>query len=770
MPKNIVLCFDGTGDWAGVDSTNVLRTFELLDKSVPAEQVVFYDGGVGTQIDGSVKSSLGQKLANFKDLAFATSLNDKVLAGYQFLVDHYERGDRIYMFGFSRGALTARVLSGFVRCFGILHARHRNLGPYLWQIFSDIPDGRLNAFKTIAAKLRRDFCSDRHPRIEYVGVWDTVNSVGILERFKTFPYTDFNPSIKNIRHAVSIDETRNVFPEALFNPRTPGLTEVWFPGVHRDVGGGGDRQSQKLSDVTLKWVLEGAARLAFLGTVNTEDVKPAFRGNVDPYALLGCYPMRMWNDAVHGFRTIWPNVFHRRPIPLNALVHRSAVGAEQYNPINLPKHPRLLGENAQPLAYLPESYLWTREKLVEHLIDFIGTVLGTVLVMSLCIGISGVFPWEFPTELTHVFWKAFLAYVLILSFAPKLDAYLSRFKHGLRSNSLAGIVVLTVLAMCPLILGASVHVRWQLADVGILGAGLWAFGQLPAGRDLKLPSLRADFILGCIGFQWFLVAVASRVLCSATDWYSNGPFRYGWIEKFAEGAALLSPSLGTGAFVAITLYGVAQLIADRMRIRATVERATDLARSDRFPIIEMGLSATTATGAAIEDLATGDLLDRMLVLIVVIAVIALEPTTVLRDENDDLAYPVNGSVFEILDWADAYLASLDSIEVDDSNRNRLRLTWLSSKGADEFLAALVASGQAVLGAHNADDLSQLRPELQLKEEWKSIFALASRLEATVRGVTLNAKLDFVETHSFKSKHRVGAVLTSSVIADVEQML
>lgn len=125
-----MLCFDGTGDWIGSGQTNVAKIFAALDRDT---QLTFYDGGIGTLNDDRSWTSVVRDLRRLVDLGVATNLQQKVLNGYLFIVDHYQPGDRIFMFGFSRGAYTARLVASLLRDFGILRPDARHLAPYLWQ-------------------------------------------------------------------------------------------------------------------------------------------------------------------------------------------------------------------------------------------------------------------------------------------------------------------------------------------------------------------------------------------------------------------------------------------------------------------------------------------------------------------------------------------------------------------------------------------------------------------------------------------------------------
>ena len=339
--KNIVLCFDGTGDWAASHFTNVMKIYQRLDKSA---QAVFYAGGVGTLGSAIAMSRWKKLLHRILDLATATSLRDRVLEGYAFLVNEYEEGDDIYLFGFSRGAFTARLVAALVHNFGILDKRNAHLAPYLWQTISEFRS--IGEFKEDAAIIRKNFGRSGEAKVKFMGLFDTVSSVGILERFQVFPYTDKNPSVHSIRHAVSIDEQRNSFPELLIIPDDNDVAEIWFPGVHRDIGGGGDDRPG-YANATLNWVVEEAARAGLKIETKDDPEEPAAAHLpfFDWYVFVGLYPQLMFDYSLiqrdrrnlslwkpwewirnkerdPGFRYFWPNFKHIRRIPKNGFQFR----------------------------------------------------------------------------------------------------------------------------------------------------------------------------------------------------------------------------------------------------------------------------------------------------------------------------------------------------------------------------------------------------------------------------------------------------------------
>jgi uncharacterized protein (DUF2235 family) len=165
----------------------------------------------------------------------------------------WEPGDSVSLFGFSRGAYTARVLAAMLHAMGLLPRGNQNLVPYLQRLFRSLPPRSqgseedqswywrlVNRFRvTFAREVPHDPRNQRHFPIHFLGLWDTVSSVGWLWDPRSYPFTAQNPSVGVIRHAVSLDERRAFFRQNLLSP-TDGqdCKEYWFPGVHADVGGG----------------------------------------------------------------------------------------------------------------------------------------------------------------------------------------------------------------------------------------------------------------------------------------------------------------------------------------------------------------------------------------------------------------------------------------------------------------------------------------------------------------------------------------------------
>jgi len=210
--RNLILCFDGTGDQFDQDNSNIVRFFQLLKKDDRSKQMVYYQAGLGTGMDTNSISPLFAKISKIVDTAIATGLSAHVCGGYEFLMQNYTEGDRISMFGFSRGAYTARALAGMLHKVGLLPAYNHEQVKFAYHMFKqDDPEGwkMSNGFK-------RAFSID--VKIDFMGVFDTVNSVGLIPR--ELPFAKSNYLIRVFRHAVALDERRAKFKANLWGRST----------------------------------------------------------------------------------------------------------------------------------------------------------------------------------------------------------------------------------------------------------------------------------------------------------------------------------------------------------------------------------------------------------------------------------------------------------------------------------------------------------------------------------------------------------------------
>lgn len=305
--KRLAICCDGT--WNRLDArhpTNVVRLAEAILPTADdgTTQLVYYDEGVGAR--STAHFSLLNRIDRVFSGAFGWGLLDHLEQAYRFLVFNYEPGDEIYIFGFSRGAFTARSLAGLIRNCGIVmqdraHRLHEAVRLYQSRDPADHPDSE-NARKfrmeyaphiylnqeELDWRIRQGMTDNPESigllRMRYIGVWDTVGALGVPNRFwllsrflnrkYQFHDTNLSSTVQGARHAVGLDERRRDFEPALWSnlDRLNCNTEegealpfqqLWFPGDHSSIGGGG--KVEGLAQAALGWIAEGAedAKLGF---------------------------------------------------------------------------------------------------------------------------------------------------------------------------------------------------------------------------------------------------------------------------------------------------------------------------------------------------------------------------------------------------------------------------------------------------------------------------------------------------------------------------
>lgn len=313
--KNIVICCDGTGNEYGRNNTNVVDTYTVALKS--KSQVAFYDPGVGT--GGWEYDEESSILRAKSDQATGKGLQKNVLDAYTFLMGCFDEGDAVYLFGFSRGAFTVRSLGGMLHKCGLLGRDSLNLIEYASKIYNTRDND------VIAAGFKATF--SRSCPVHFIGVWDTVESLA-LNAQKKFHNSRLNPEVKFGYHAVSIDEKRKDFPPSLWDEshiaQGQTIEQVWFAGVHSDVGGYYDERG--LSNIALRWMMDKAMASGM---------------HVDN-ARLGDYlgdPHGVQHESYKGFWKFRGK--HIRKVPEGALIHCSVVERmnkpeNRYKPKNLP--------------------------------------------------------------------------------------------------------------------------------------------------------------------------------------------------------------------------------------------------------------------------------------------------------------------------------------------------------------------------------------------------------------------------------------------------
>lgn len=274
--RMLMLFFDGTGNMLGNNrDTNVVKLFRAVDKTPEARQIAYYDPGVGSANDFPAVDPVGTRLrraAQIVGLALGGGVFDNIAEGYRFLADNYRDGDRICIFGFSRGAFTARAVAGMVNMYGLVHPPGLAILPSMVRSYFS-QQGRANRAGVAREEFARDvlhhFSLGRAPLVHFVGVWDTVESVG-MDLFGgglkiSNPPTIAGKRFVHVRHALALHETREKY--APRNYASPGFTqeealyrsfdERWFRGNHSDIGG--SYTEAGLSNITLRWMMDEAA-------------------------------------------------------------------------------------------------------------------------------------------------------------------------------------------------------------------------------------------------------------------------------------------------------------------------------------------------------------------------------------------------------------------------------------------------------------------------------------------------------------------------------
>ena len=336
MKKLAIFC-DGT--WNTPDTaengklcqTNVVKMANALSsKSLDGmEQRLYYDTGVGSE---------GGWLKRIYDGATGTGITENILQAYRFIIKNYEKGDELFFFGFSRGAFTVRSLSGLIRNSGILKREHIDQVRTAYRIYkSRKPEHQPREVES--SLFRKTFAVEETTKIKFIGVWDTVGALGnplflhgILSRRNEFHDTGLSTRISNAYHALAIDEKRKNFEATLWrqqpNSGNQVLEQVWFPGVHSDVGGGYPASENGLSDIALQWMLEKAKGC----NLNFEKL-PVLPN-----------PMGMMHESYVGFYKLQPKLF--RPMDrvspnegnTNESIHLSVADRYKNDPSYRPKN------------------------------------------------------------------------------------------------------------------------------------------------------------------------------------------------------------------------------------------------------------------------------------------------------------------------------------------------------------------------------------------------------------------------------------------------
>jgi uncharacterized protein (DUF2235 family) len=338
MSKRIVLCADGTWNTPhGVDAvaidTNVRKLYCALADS--PDQLRYYDSGVGTN---------GSPIDHLTGGAMGEGLFQKIQDNYEYLAYVWDPGDDVYLFGFSRGAFTARSVGGMIARFGVPTKNFDNM--MVGKIFAAYRETDQTKRTAQTQSLTAEY-GLQPVSVKMVGVWDTVGSLGIpgllfsvfdQQRYG-FLDTTLHPNVQNAYHAVCIDERRAQFMPTLWanedgSPRANDaqVTQVWFPGVHCNVGG--SYAESQLSDIALRWMMKNAIAcgLKFGDAAMQKYLHPALMDALGP--AQDEWKIVPWGLPKH------------REIPANAVmastVQARLDGVPAYAPENLKTNGRVL--------------------------------------------------------------------------------------------------------------------------------------------------------------------------------------------------------------------------------------------------------------------------------------------------------------------------------------------------------------------------------------------------------------------------------------------
>ena len=309
LGRTIVVCLDGTGDKFDADNSNIVHLVGCLKKSDPS-QLIYYQSGIGTYDGGGLSNGVNAAL----DMAVGSGLGEHIRDAYQFLMNQFLEHDRICIFGFSRGAYTARCLAGMIHKIGLLPRHNVQQLPFAYEYYKDDTQTGWD----MSADFKRTFCVD--VSIHFIGCFDSVASVGFIPRTLPLSSTPWNKATY-FRHALALDEHRAKFKAKQFEKKDStdanarwetvaeseengtvrtmsrerntsnksksdafetadngcaieadlytrqkpqqrlakqtDVLEVWFAGAHADVGGGAEKNvvRHKLAQIPLRWML-----------------------------------------------------------------------------------------------------------------------------------------------------------------------------------------------------------------------------------------------------------------------------------------------------------------------------------------------------------------------------------------------------------------------------------------------------------------------------------------------------------------------------------
>ena len=283
--RNLVFYADGT--WNDADIASKLTNVHLLSILAPSmsgdgvPQLVKYQEGVGAS---------GNIISRLLEGGIGTTLDDKIKEAYSWLADNYRLGDRIFLFGFSRGAYTVRSLVGLINEAKLINLSQSDMNP---SQKIRMVDACFSIYRNrkVKTEVLEGATFHAQPDIHFLGVWDTVGALGIPDEINIirrlfrgekydFYHTQLSSNVKCARHALALDEKRRTFVPTLWTkvPKDWDVKQIWFSGVHSNVGGG--YPIRDLSDITLSWMIDEASE-AGLRITNAPELNPDPLGKLE---------------------------------------------------------------------------------------------------------------------------------------------------------------------------------------------------------------------------------------------------------------------------------------------------------------------------------------------------------------------------------------------------------------------------------------------------------------------------------------------------------
>ncbi|PPQ76460.1 hypothetical protein CVT26_012896 [Gymnopilus dilepis] len=390
----LVVNIDGTSNQFGEMNTNVIELYHLIRKEEEDNQLTWYNSGIGTYARPSWKSIhyYKQVIDHKVDLAIAWNFEKTILGAYRWLSDNYRKGDRIFLFGFSRGAFQVRALAGMIHKVGLIHKGNELQIPFAYELYADprsdektrwgIGESGRRQKTSMAEHFKRAF-SRKDVKVHFVGAWDTVSSIGIARGKRLLPYTiDGMEHVCYFRLALALDERRVKFlPEYAYGGSTlaptleesedggeqikefpergkasacssgaeaskrrrPQIKEVWFAGTHSDIGGGAvENVTMDRSRPSLRWMVfeaeaVGLRTSGFRGELSSKDlieVRESLTWAWWPLEILPIPRLTFTREANGRSNTLKPHLGAGRKIQPGQKIHASLILASRELPDN----------------------------------------------------------------------------------------------------------------------------------------------------------------------------------------------------------------------------------------------------------------------------------------------------------------------------------------------------------------------------------------------------------------------------------------------------